>query len=69
MSDDKFMRLTCRQKAERMWAEFAASEKATVRFGIFPADKMKAADDEGYDGRELAIALMDQASRDGGVRA
>ena len=41
-----------------MWAGFTDAEKALVRFGMFPADKMRAAEAEGHDGRLLAVALL-----------
>ena len=44
------------------------NEKNAVRFGLFPREKMAAAEKEGYDGHELAIALMDCATKDGGMR-
>jgi hypothetical protein len=56
-------------KAREMWAGFTDAEKALVRFGLFPAEKMRAAEDEDYDGRLLAVALMDCAKRDGGMIA
>lgn len=69
MTDEKFMKLSCHQKAEKIWQEMDSSEKFGVRFGMFPAAKMQAAMAEGYDSRELSIALMDQATKDGGMRA
>jgi hypothetical protein len=45
------------------------NEKTGVRFGMFPHDKMMAAQAEGYDGHKLVCALMDQAQADGGMRA
>jgi hypothetical protein len=69
------MRLTPEQaaaitpKAEAMWAEFDANEKTGVRFGMFPAAKMAAAEALGYDTRRLALALMALAAQNGGMRA
>jgi hypothetical protein len=69
------MRLTSEQeaaitpKAEAMWAAFDENEKTGVRFGMFPAVKMREAEALGYDGRRLAMALMALAQRDGGMRA
>jgi len=41
-----------------------------VRFGLFPAELMVAAEKKyAVDSRELSIALMDCAQRDGGMRA
>jgi len=60
MSDaEKTMKLLCHSKATEMWAKFTDSERAGVRFGLFPAGPMTAADKEGFDGRLLACALMD----------
>jgi len=56
-------------KAEAMWAAFDENEKTGVRFGMFPAGKMQAAQALGYDTRRLALALMALAERDGGMRA
>lgn|GEM_PF-3407565 len=56
-------------KAEAMWAEFDDNEKTAVRFGMFPATKMSAAEALGYDTRRLALALMALAERNGGMRA
>ena len=66
MAKDKGL---CQLKAVLMWADFDDNDKAGVRFGMFPFAKMKAAEDEGFDGRELCIALMAVAERHGGMRA
>lgn len=54
-------------KATTMWASFDANEKHGVRFGMFPHQKMLAAEKEGFNGRELSIALMDVAEKNGGM--
>ena len=69
MTDEKFMRLSCHQKAQKLWAEFTDNEKTGCRFGLFPGVKMKAAIEEGYDVRELSLALMACAAKDGGMKA
>jgi len=57
-------------KASSMWAAFNANDRAGVRFGMFPFAAMKEAERVGYtDGRRLSVALMDCATRDGGMRA
>jgi len=56
-------------KAASMWDEFDDNEKTGVRFGMFPAPKMAAAEALGYDTRRLALALMALAERKGGMRA
>jgi hypothetical protein len=45
-------------KAAELWATFTDNEKAGVRFGMFPAGPMEAAEKAGVDGHELAVALM-----------
>jgi hypothetical protein len=58
-----------------LWAGFTNQEKTLVRFGMFPAEKMATAEAElrlhaGRDTvRLLAVALMDCAKADGGMRA
>lgn len=56
-------------KAQTMWAEFDKNEQKAVRFGMFPHEKMQAAEAEGYNGHTLVCALMDVASKNGGMRA
>jgi hypothetical protein len=57
------------------WAQFTANEKALVRFGMFPADRMAALEALFPEmlsrdrSRLLAVALMDCARKDGGMRA
>lgn len=71
--DDATSRALCYQKAIAMWSTFTKSEKTLVRFGMFPADKMREAEEVGFGGKEgvrlLAVALMDCAKRDGGMIA
>lgn len=62
-------RATAVRKAAELWATLTTSEKHGVRFGMFPAKPMEAAEATGVDGHELAIALMDCAAKDGGMRA
>lgn len=52
-----------------MWAAFDENEKTGVRFGMFPAAKISAAEAEGFDHHRLVVALMDVASKNGGMRA
>ncbi len=63
----------CGIKARQMWGGFTENEKTLVRFGMFPADKMAEAEAAGFGGKEgvrlLAVALMDCAKVDGGMRA
>jgi len=71
--DDAVSRELCAIKASQMWADFTKEEKTLVRFGMFPAGKMAAAEEVGFGGKEgvrlLAVALMDCAKKDGGMRA
>lgn len=56
-------------KAQTLWAEMNEDEKAVVRFGMLPHDKMIEAEKEGFKGQQLAVALMKCAKADGGMRA
>jgi len=47
------------QKAAEVWQGMDKNEKTGVRFGLFPADKMRQVEAEGYDGRKFVLALMD----------
>jgi hypothetical protein len=57
------------EKAVAMWSAFDDNEKTGIRFGMFPAVKMREAEKEGFNGRQLVCALMDCASKHGGMRA
>ena len=56
-------------KAATMWLAMDRSEQTGVRFGMFPAVAMQEAAALGYDGKELAVALMDLANKNGGMVA
>lgn len=56
-------------KAQEIWDGMDQNEQAGVRFGLFPAGKMQAAEVEGYNGKDLCVALMDVAKENGGMRA
>jgi len=56
-------------KAQEIWKAMDKNEQTGVRFGMFPAGKMQEAEAEGYNGKDLAVALMDCATNDGGMRA
>jgi hypothetical protein len=58
-----------RTKAEALWQAMDANEQTGIRFGMFPAVKMREAEADGFDGHELCVALMDVASARGGMRA
>ncbi len=52
-------------KAHAMWETFDDNDKAGVRFGMFPFAKMQAAENDGYDGHKLCVALMAVATQNG----
>jgi hypothetical protein len=56
-------------KAAEIWAAMDQNARHGVRCGLFPAKVIEAAEKEGHDGRLLCIALMDCASKEGGMRA
>lgn len=61
---------TVEEKAKAVWDAMTPNERAGVRFGMFPAGKMDAAEKEGFTGRKkLSVALMDLAEKNGGMRA
>lgn len=74
---DRIDSARAQQMAATLWQGFTPSEISLVRFGMFPAAKMKAADDtlkaEGFDSRDmsrlLAVALMEIAEKRGGMIA
>lgn len=53
--------LDYKAKAAELWNKFDANNRASVRFGMFPFDTMKAAEAEGYKSQPLCVALMDYA--------
>ncbi len=57
------------QKAKAIWDTMDKNEQTGVRFGLFPHGKMVAAEQEGYNGKDIAVALMEVASNNGGMRA
>jgi len=56
-------------KALELWQAFSENERFGVRFGMFPAEPMRQAEAEGFTSRDLTLALMDVAARNGGMRA
>lgn len=56
-------------KAKILWDGMDKNEKAVVRFGMFPHQKMMDSEKEGYNGQQLAVALIQCAKADGGMRA
>lgn len=66
-TDDKQQQI--KAKAQQIWNAMNESEQHGVRFGLFPFHKMQAAEAEGFNGKDLAVALMDVAKSNGGMRA
>jgi predicted enzyme involved in methoxymalonyl-ACP biosynthesis len=60
---------TVKARAKTLWDAMTKSEKAMVRFAMFPADKMAQVDAEGFNNHDMVCALMDCAKADGGMRA
>jgi len=55
--------------AVAIWNKMDKNEKTGVRFGLFPANKMREAEKEGFNGKDLCVALMDCATKNGGMVA
>ena len=60
---------TYEKKAKEIWDAMDENQQTGIRFGMFPAEVMRDAEAEGYKGKELCVALMDMASKNGGMRA
>jgi len=56
-------------RAAAMWSQMDDNEKTGVRFGMFPMGKMQEAEKEGFNTKDICVALMDCANNDGGMRA
>jgi len=56
-------------KAKEMWKAMDKNEQAGVRFGMLPYHKMMEAEKAGFDGRKLAVSLMQCAKDNGGMVA
>ena len=72
MHEEQDERTIAASVAARLWASFTPNEKGMVRFGIFPAEKVREGEQEIAHRdrvRLLAVALMDCAKNDGGMRA
>ena len=41
-------------RAEALWQQLSKNERAGIRFGLFPADKMKDVEREGFNSRRSA---------------
>jgi hypothetical protein len=60
---------TYQKKAQEVWDSMDKNQRTGVRIGLFPAEVMKEAEAEGYQGKELCVALMEVAERNGGMIA
>ena len=60
---------TAAQAAAELWAGFDDNAKTGVRFGMFPAKPMNDPKYKHIEIRLLTVALMNCATRDGGMRA
>lgn len=74
MRMDETTRALVRAEAAKAWPTFTKNEQSLVRFGMFPAERIEALEaiigkDTPGLCREVAVALMDCAKADGGMRA
>ena len=49
-----------------MWFQMDADEKYAIRFGVFPAKRIRAAEAEGYDSLTICKALAELARQRSG---
>lgn len=56
---------TVQEKAQTIWDGWGKNERAMVSFGMFNHTEMEAAEAEGYNGKDLAVALMDITKENG----
>lgn len=59
--------LTVGEKATEIWQAMDKNARTIIRFGMFPAEVMREAEAEGYNGKDLAVSLMERATADGGM--
>jgi hypothetical protein len=45
-------------RAYAIWQEMSEDERNSVRYGVFPSDRMTRSEAKGFDRRELCAALM-----------
>ncbi len=69
VESERVDRAVATQAAEELWATFDDNEKACVRFGMLPAQKVQNERYEHIEGRLLAVALFGCAKHDGGMVA
>jgi len=58
-----------RAKAESLWDAMDNTERAGIKYGMFPTNKMLLVEEQGFDCYSVYMALMDCAAKDGGARA
>lgn len=56
-----------KEKAQELWDNMDENEKTGVRFGMFPAGPMQDAESDGYNGKDLAVELMNIADKERGM--
>ena len=49
------------RRAYAIWQEMGEDERNSVRFGIYPSDRMVRSEAQGFDRRGLCVALMNIA--------
>jgi len=57
-----------RVKADSLWDAMDNAERAGIMFGMFPTNKMRLVEEQGFDCYSVYLALMDCAAKDGGVK-
>jgi hypothetical protein len=53
-------------RAMTMWFQMDTDERYAIRFGMFPAKRVRAAEAEGFDSRKICMALAELARRNAG---
>lgn len=70
---DNLERAEIADAARKLWQSFTNDERSMVRYGMFPAEKIRKAEQDLVHVKDrtrlLAVALMDCAKADGGMRA
>jgi len=58
-----------RVKAESLWGVMDNKERAGIKYGMFPTNKMALVEEQGFDCYSVYLALMDCAAKDEIVKA
>jgi hypothetical protein len=69
MADANLDRLLLKQRIEGIWKAFTEQQKLCVRIGMIPQEAYQQVKAEGIGPQELAVGLMDCATKDGGMFA